>query len=130
MDSEIAEEVAAAAERISPYVRRTYLEPSLHFGRDLGGQVLFKLENLQVTGSFKVRGAFNKLLALPKEVRGRGVVAASTGNHGIAVGYSTSTLAVRATILVPENSDPKKWEVIQRWGGEVKTFGRDIVETE
>ncbi len=130
MANDVAGEVVQAVARITPYVRETYLERSPHFSREYGARVFFKLENLQHTGSFKVRGAFNKLLSLSAEARRRGVVAASTGNHGISVAYCAMTLGVKGRIFVPENADPKKVEVIEKWGMPVQRYGNDIVDTE
>jgi threonine dehydratase len=87
---DIAGEVIAAEKTISPYIRETYLEYSPFYSRMTGAQVYFKLENLQHTGSFKLRGAMNKLLSLTDEEKGRGVVTASTGNHGAAFAFGLS----------------------------------------
>jgi len=80
-------EVDAAEARIRPYVRETPIEESRALGRAGGGRVYLKLENLQVTGSFKVRGAMSRLLTLTPAERAGGVVTASSGNHGAAVAY-------------------------------------------
>ena len=87
---DIAGEVISAEKVIRPYVRETYLEYSPFYSRMTGANVYFKLENLQHTGSFKLRGAMNKLLSLTDEEKGRGVVTASTGNHGAAFAYGLS----------------------------------------
>ena len=87
---DIAGEVISAEKVIRPYVRETYLEYSPFYSRMTGANVYFKLENLQYTGSFKLRGAMNKLLSLTDEEKGRGVVTASTGNHGAAFAYGLS----------------------------------------
>ena len=87
---DIAGEVISAEKIIKPYIRKTYLEYSPFYSRMTGAQVYFKLENLQHTGSFKLRGAMNKLLSLTDEEKGRGVVTASTGNHGAAFAYGLS----------------------------------------
>jgi threonine dehydratase len=87
---DIAGEVIAAEKTIRPYIRKTYLEYSPFYSRMTGAQVYFKLENLQHTGSFKLRGAMNKLLSLTDEEKRRGVVTASTGNHGAAFAYGLS----------------------------------------
>ncbi len=87
---DIAGEVISAEKVIRSYIRETYLEYSPFYSRMTGAQVYFKLENLQHTGSFKLRGAMNKLLSLTDEEKGRGVVTASTGNHGAAFAYGLS----------------------------------------
>ena len=84
---DIAGEVISAEKVIRSYIRETYLEYSPFYSRMTGAQVYFKLENLQHTGSFKLRGAMNKLLSLTDEEKERGVVTASTGNHGAACSY-------------------------------------------
>lgn len=81
-----------------------------------GAPVTLKLENLQVTGSFKVRGAANRLLALSGEERARGIVTCSSGNHGKAVAYVADLLGVRATVCVPEWVDRTKLAAIERYG--------------
>jgi threonine dehydratase len=110
-------EVRAAAERIAPWVRTT---PVLDVEPDAlapGAPVVLKLELLQHTGSFKVRGAFNRLLA--SRVPPAGVVAASGGNFGLAVAYAAQRLGHRAVIFVPATSPPVKVERIRRLGAEV-----------
>jgi threonine dehydratase len=87
--------------------------------------LFLKLENLQHTGSFKARGAFNKLLSLESRVLGRGVVAASTGNHGAAVAYAAGRLGARARIVVPSDASPSKLGAIRELGGEVLVHGDD-----
>lgn len=120
----------AAAERIAPYIRRTPLDHSLHFSETTGANVYLKLENLQHTGSFKLRGAFNKLLSLTDEQRAGGCIAASSGNHGAALAYAMSKLGVHGTIYVPEATSSVKVSAIRRAGAEVRFFGRDGLETE
>ncbi|MDQ6767649.1 MAG: threonine/serine dehydratase [Candidatus Eremiobacteraeota bacterium] len=88
-----------------------------------GATVSLKLENLQVTGSFKARGAFNRLLALAEGERARGFITASSGNHGAAVAYAAKKLGIDGIIFVPENVAPLKLENIRRLGGNVRIFG-------
>ena len=126
----IAEEVIAAEKNIRPYIRETYLEYSPYYSRMTGAAVHFKLENLQHTGSFKLRGAMNKLLSLTEEEKQRGVVTASTGNHGAAFAYGLSKVKGSGVVFVPENASPAKIETIERLGGEVRYFGNDSGETE
>lgn len=115
---------------IRPYVRQTPLEASLWLSDLAACNAFLKLENLQHTGSFKVRGAVHKLLCLTNEEKRRGIVAASTGNHGAATAYALRTLGVRGTVFVPENAAPTKVAAIRRWGATVRTHGLDGVETE
>ncbi|MDX1403348.1 MAG: threonine/serine dehydratase [Woeseiaceae bacterium] len=119
-----------AANRIAPYIRETPLEYSSHFSQVCGANVYLKLENLQITGSFKLRGAFNKLLTLSDADRSAGCVAASSGNHGAATAYAMKKLHARGCIFVPEQTSSTKVDAIRREGGEVKFFGTDGVDTE
>lgn len=127
---DLASNIVSAVHRISPYIRETPLEHSLYLSQQTGNTVLLKLEHLQHTGSFKVRGAINKLLALPLEQRTAGVVAASSGNHGAAVAYGLYTLKVPGVIFVPNHAAPTKVAAIKRYGIEVRFHGDDTLDTE
>jgi threonine dehydratase len=119
-------DVRRAALRIAPYVRRT---PAVLLGADRVGlphDVVLKLEGLQHSGSFKVRGAFNTLLSA--QVPEAGVIAASGGNHGAAVAYAAQRLGHRARIFVPANAPAAKLERIRRYGAEVTPVGSDYAE--
>ena len=119
-----------AANRIASYIRETPLDYSPYFSEITGANVYLKLENLQHTGSFKLRGAFNKLLSLSEEEREAGGVAASSGNHGAAIAYAMKALGVDGTIFVPEQTSPTKVDAIKRAGGDVRFFGTDGLDTE
>lgn len=119
-----------AANRISDHIRVTPLDYSAYFSEVTGANVYLKLENLQHTGSFKLRGAFNKLLTLSDEQRNAGGVAASSGNHGAAIAYAMNTLGVTGVIFVPEQTSPTKVDAIKRAGGDVRFFGTDGLDTE
>jgi len=119
----LAHAVELAETRIRPWILETPLEPS-----SLGPHL--KLENLQHTGSFKARGAFSKLLALEPAHRARGVIAASTGNHGAAVAYAAAKLGIRARIMVPHGADPGKLAAIRALGGELEVHGEDSAVAE
>jgi threonine dehydratase len=123
-------EIEAAAQRIRPYVRATPLLPCGSLSERARARVYCKLENLQVTGSFKVRGAFNKILSLPREVRERGVVAASTGNHGAAVAYALGKLGASGVVFVPAGTSQAKIAAIRGLGAEVRVHGDESGETE
>src|SRR5271154_6534353 len=99
-------DIQTARQRIAPCVRRTPLSPSAALSERLKTNVYVKLEMFQKTGSFKVRGAFNKVLTLSPEERTNGVVAVSGGNHAQAVAYVARTLGLRSLIVMPE-STPK-----------------------
>ncbi|MFQ5547682.1 MAG: threonine/serine dehydratase [Woeseia sp.] len=122
--------VALAANRIAPHVRETPLDYSPFFSELTGANVFLKLENLQHTGSFKLRGAFNKLLSLTTEVRAAGCVAASSGNHGAAVAYAMQKLGTGGVIFVPEGTSTTKVHAIRRAGCAVQFFGTDGLDTE
>lgn len=122
--------VEAAHERIRPHVRATPLEHSLALSELAGARVFCKLESLQLTGSFKARGAFNKILSLAHDERARGVVAASTGNHGAAVAYALVKLGLPGTIFVPEGASQAKVDNITRLGARVRYAGAESGATE
>jgi threonine dehydratase len=122
---EIPNAVRRADERIRPHIVETPLQHSPYFSQQTGANVYFKLENLQVTGSFKARGAMSKLLSLSKEELGRGVVAASTGNHGAAVAYGLSRLGAKGIVFMPENASEAKVAAIRSLGAEVRFHSND-----
>jgi threonine dehydratase len=101
-------DIEAAQRRIAPYVRRTPLWRSDTLSQRLGTNVYLKAEVFQKTGSFKVRGAFNKILSLESAARERGIVAMSGGNHAQAVAYAARTLGIRALIIMPQTT-PKNY---------------------
>jgi threonine dehydratase len=125
-----AKEAKAADARIRPHARATFLEFSLYYTEGTGADVFFKLENLQHTGSFKVRGALNKLLSLAPDDLARGVVAASTGDHGAAVAFAADKAGTRAIVFAPENASLDKLKMVERLGAEVKTHGDDCIVAE
>jgi threonine dehydratase len=122
---DLVRNVEAAAARIAPYVRETPVEPSPELSRRTGAEVVLKLENLQVTGSFKLRGAMNKLSLLGAGERARGVVTASSGNHGGAVAWGLRALGGRGVVFVPEDASPAKVAAIRERGAEVRAEGHD-----
>jgi threonine dehydratase len=113
------ERIRAAAEFLKGRVRRTPVEPSRQLSEIAGVPVWLKLESLQITGSFKVRGAFVRLSELSEEDRRRGVVTASAGNHGKAVAYVSRLLSVPARIYVPKTVDESKYRGMLIFGAEV-----------
>ena len=121
---------AEAAARIRGYVHETPIEFSPVLSDLTGASVHLKLENLQVTGSFKARGAFNRLLVLTDDERKRGFTAASSGNHGAAIAHAARTLGIAGIIFVPETASPLKIDNIRKLGGDVRTFGREGGATE
>ncbi|HEY6392220.1 MAG TPA: threonine/serine dehydratase [Bryobacteraceae bacterium] len=113
------QDVRSARERIADRVKRTPLVSSQALSARLGAQVFLKLELFQKTGSFKVRGAFNKVLSIPEEQRGRGLVAVSGGNHAQAVAYVGKELGLRAIILMPQKTPRNYIEATQGYGADV-----------
>jgi len=121
-------ECQAAAKRIAPYVRHTPIEYSHVLSEVSGARVHLKLENLQITGSFKLRGATNALLSLGDVVSA--VVAASSGNHGMALAHAARIAGVAALIFVPEAADPSKLEAIEALGAGIMRVEGDPVLAE
>lgn len=117
-------DVYLARRRIMPIARRTPIveAPARLSGRG-DRRIVHKLENLQTTGSFKIRGATNKLLSLSEEERSRGVVGVSSGNHGRAVSYVAGKLGIQATICLPETVPENKRRAIRHLGGELIVAG-------
>ena len=128
--SKVAEAAARAADRIADIICETPVIHSTQFSEATGADVYFKLENRQHTGSFKLRGASNCLLSLSPEQRSRGVVAASSGNHGAGVAYAMRALDVPGVILVPEQTSRMKVDAIRGYDGAVRFFGTDGLDTE
>ena len=126
----LSADVALAANRIADYVRETPLEHSPYFSEACGANVWLKLENQQLTGSFKLRGAVNKLLSLDDAQRARGCVTASSGNHGAAVAWAMARLGARGVVFVPEHTSTAKVDAIRRAGAEIRFHGTDGLDTE
>lgn len=122
--------IQEAAPRVRPFVRETPLEYSRASSRRFGCEVYLKLENFQRTGSFKVRGAANKLLALAPSPQRAGCVAASTGNHGAAVAEICEALQMQCTIFAPRSANPGKVEAMKLAGAAVRLVGNDCSESE
>lgn len=112
-------DIRSAAARIAGTAVRTPLRLSPALSRIAEGDVYLKLETEQVTGSFKLRGAFNALSALDSASRVRGVVASSAGNHGLGVAFAAKSLGIRATIFVPETAPRVKRDGIAALGATV-----------
>jgi len=119
-------DVLAARRRIAPYLQPTplYRYPSLD--ALAGPELWVKHENHQPIGAFKVRGGINLVSQLSPDERKRGVVTASTGNHGQSIAYAGNLLGVRAVICVPEGANPVKVESMRALGAEVEFAGRDF----
>ena len=111
--------IREAQARIDLYIAETPLVRLQNLDEYLGCKVYAKLECMQVTGSFKLRGAMNKALSLPEEDLPRGLVAASSGNHGKAVAYAAKKLGTKATIVIPDTTPRIKVEAIKTLGAEL-----------
>lgn len=130
MTGNLVGQIVDAEARIRPHVRETPLVHSPALSAATGAEIWLKCENLQVTGSFKVRGAMNLLMTLSADERQHGVTAASSGNHGIAVAHAGRALGIPVTVYVPEGASPAKVAAMQRLGAEVMTFGTDGLDSE
>jgi len=118
------QDIWAARARIAPFARHTPLD----FSRELGAYV--KLENLQRTGSFKLRGALNRILSLADEEKQRGVVAASAGNHAQGVAFGCAQVGVSACVVMPEPTPRTKVQATQSYGVAIRLFGATYDDAE
>jgi len=126
----IVNEVLDAERRIRDYIRETPLDYSPFLSQKGNANVYLKLENFQLTGSFKIRGVFNKLLSLSEEEKKRGIVTASSGNHGAAFAYASNVLNLNGIVFLPENASPAKIQDIKQYNVELRFYGNDTVKTE
>src|SRR5713101_923032 len=111
-------DIEAARERIGAHARVTPVHTSASLSLEIGRELILKAENLQRTGSFKIRGAVNTLATLTPEERAAGVVAASAGNHGQAVAWAARELGVHATVFMPQDAPMAKVEPTKGYGAE------------
>ena len=129
MKFKLWEEIELAQNRIREVILRTPMIYSDTISKLTGKEVYLKLENLQKTGSFKIRGAYNKLSQLSHSMRTRGVVAASAGNHAQGVAFASSLLGIESTIVMPEGASMAKQVATRSYGGEVILSGQDMDES-
>jgi len=122
------DDIKAASERLAPYVKRTPILRAEKLDDDLGCEVYFKPECLQKTGSFKIRGATNKILTLTQEEKDRGIIASSSGNHAQGVAYAAGLLGIKATIVLPTNAPQVKVDNTRALGAEVVQYGFGSIE--
>jgi len=125
----INKEILNAEKRIRKHIRETPIDFSPYLSQLGDCRVYLKLENFQATGSFKLRGATNKLLSLRKEDLLRGIVTRSTGNHGAAVAYLCKKFCCKGIIYMPENAAQSKIDALRLYGIEIKLQGRDCNES-
>jgi threonine dehydratase len=128
--AKLAAQVIEAADRIRPVVVETPVEKIEGFAPAEGVELFFKLENLQSTGSFKLRGASNKILSLSPEQAAQGVIAASNGNHGLGVAAAAKAAGIAAEVYVSNHVSPSKVQRIEEYGAHIKRIGNDPLEAE
>ncbi len=128
--TEIRNQSLEAEKRIRHHIRETPLEYSPYLSSLGNCEVWLKLESLQITGSFKLRGAANKLLGLSDQERARGVVTASSGNHGAAFAYMLGKLGWQGSIFLPANASGAKVDLLRQYGADLKHHGNDCVVAE
>jgi threonine dehydratase len=121
-------DIRSARERLAGVARETPLYPTETFSRLSGRSVFLKAENLQRTGSFKIRGAYNTIATLGEAERQAGVVAASAGNHGQAVAWAAREAGIPATIFMPQDAPMAKVEATRSYGGVTELVGEGFEE--
>ncbi len=126
----LAAQVTEAAARIRPVVVETPIERIEGLAPNIGAELFFKLENLQKTGSFKLRGASNKILSLAPDQAAQGVIAASNGNHGLGVAAAARRAGITAEVYVSKHVSPSKVRRIEEHGAHIKRIGNDPLEAE
>lgn len=117
-------DISKAAERIRPIAKRTPVMTSRSFDQEAGASIFFKCENLQKGGAFKIRGASNFILSIPKEDLKRGVVAHSSGNHAQAVAIAAEFVGAKATLVMPDDAPRAKLEGTRARGADIITYDR------
>ncbi len=123
------EDIEKAQEQLSGRILRTPTIPATALGQALGIDLTLKLENLQLTGSFKSRGAYVKLSSLTAEERARGVIAMSAGNHAQGVAYHATALGIHSTIVMPAATPFTKVEKTRNYGAQIVQFGATLAES-
>lgn len=126
----ILPEILKASNRIQHYILKTPLLYSAQLSKLCEGKVYLKLESEQYTGSFKARGAMNKVLWLNEKGNEKGVITASTGNHGMGVARALSILEMKGKVVVPNNVVPAKYEALKSFGSEIQKYGDDCFVSE
>jgi threonine dehydratase len=128
--ADLASRVTEATERIRPAVIETPVEQIAGLIPNTDTEIYFKLENLQQTGSFKLRGASNKILSLSREEGAKGVIAASNGNHGLGVAAAAKRAGISAEVYVSISVSPSKVRRIEDLGARIQRVGNDPLEAE
>lgn len=122
------EDIKRAYERLSVHVRHTPILRGSELDSTLGCEVFLKVECLQLTGSFKIRGATNKILSLTEEEKEKGIIASSSGNHAMGVAYAAKMLGIKATLVLPENAPQSKIDGTKSLGADVVLHGFDSIQ--
>lgn len=122
------DDIKLASSRLKEHVRHTPLIRGEKLDKVLGCEVYLKPECLQLTGSFKIRGATNKILSLTEEEKAKGIIASSSGNHAQGVAYAANKLGIKATLVLPENAPQTKIDGTKALGAEVVIHGFGSVE--
>lgn len=120
--------IREASERLGKVIHPTPLLYSSYLSRTFGFECYLKLENLQKTGSFKVRGAFNKISSLTEAEKKKGVITASSGNHAQGVAWASTLLGIKSLIIMPETTPIIKYVATKGYGGEVVFYGKNFYE--
>lgn len=123
-------DIYEAQKQVSSQVRITPLEESKYLSRLSSSPIFLKLENWQKTGSFKIRGAFNKLLSLTPQEKKRGIITASAGNHGLGVAFAAKLLGISGKLVVPEKASSTKIKALQDYDLDIIQKGKDYDEAE
>ncbi len=123
-------ECVEARKRIQNLIRYTPVDFSFYLSKKTNSRVFLKLENIQLSGSFKVRGALNKVLSLNSEEQKKGIITASSGNHGAAVSYISEKLGIKSIIFLPSYTSETKIEALKIFSSEIRIFGSDCLESE
>ncbi len=126
----LSDAIRKARFRTADLIRHTPLEYARFLSQQYGCEIYLKLENFQVTGSFKIRGAANFVLSLAEEGNIGSVIAASSGNHGVALAHTLDHLKASGRICLPENVSPSKLAVLRSYNVEILFHGTDVGETE
>jgi len=116
--------IVEASKKIRDFVTRTPAYHSVVFSQRTGAEVYLKLECFQPVGAFKIRGAVNKIRSLSQSELNKGLVAASSGNHGLSVAYAAKIYKTKAVVVVPENAVKEKVEAIESYGAEIVKYGK------
>ena len=127
IDSKSIEE---AYDRVKRYITKTPLISNDKINNQFGAKIFFKLENEQITGSFKIRGALNKILQLNDEQKERGIVAYSSGNHAQAVSYASKLLKIKSVIVMPSDAPKIKIKNTKKYGAEIILYNRENEDRE